>query len=460
MLNWTPIVIANFIQGSLIIVLGLWSLRYSESVKNKTIQYLKATWITLAIFYFMEALSFLYLDLFLGRIYGIIGFVLMALLIIAISYNYRDRFLSIWLLIDIAFGIIAIYLAFTQPNAAKIEIIDGYYRIVWTGFFEILATSIILVFSFSYLAWLAVTLFYSPYDLRKYAYYAFISLFFQLLLSIFLFFIIKDVVLSIVIACIGLLIRSYVIHENPGLFYILPFKAYRLTVLNKNGDILIKYVWSRTSSIDLIYEILASTESTTIEKMKNISILSEESIEKSPRKLKLHDIVNELKYPKGYKISHNKGNENVTLEMKYPEILIYEGRSIIVKFEVSKITSFLRNLIEQFVNEFEFQFGEELDKFPVEKEKHEEAYQLIEKYFFMFPSTIVTSPKESFLISSESFRIDEELETKIRELFPEEEDFNFVKDEIQRAPEITLNSIDKIWKEMQNELETDMESNY
>ena len=146
--------------------------------------------------------------------------------------------------------------------------------------------------------------------------------------------------------------------------------------------------------------------------------------------------------------------------MKYPEILIYEGRGIIVRFEVSKITHFLRDLIEQFTSEFEFQFGNELDKFAVEKEKHEEAYQLIEKYFFMFPSTIVTSPKESFLISSESFRIDEELETKIRELFPEEEDFNFVKDELQRAPEITLNSIDKILKEMQNEHETDMESNY
>ena len=137
--------------------------------------------------------------------------------------------------------------------------------------------------------------------------------------------------------------------------------------------------------------------------------------------------------------------------MKYPEILIYEGRSIILKFEVSKITHFLRDLIEQFVNEFESQFGEELDKFPVEKEKHEEAYQIIEKYFFMFPSTIVTSPKESFLISSESFRIEEELENKIRELFPEEEDFNFIKDEIQRAPEITLKAINKIWSEMQNE---------
>jgi len=250
---------------------------------------------------------------------------------------------------------------------------------------------------------------------------------------------------------IGLLIRSYIIHENPGLFYILPFKAYRLTILNKKGDILIKYVWSRTSSIDMIYEILTSTESKNIEKLKGISVLFEESIEKSPRKSKLREIVNELKYPRGYKISHNKGNENVTLEMKYPEILIYEGRSIIVKFEVSKITTFLRELIEQFVNEFELQFGGELDKFPEEKEKHEEAYQLMEKYFFMFPSTIVTSPKESFLISSESFRIDEELEHKIRELFPEEEDFNFVKDELQRAPEITLNSIDKIWKEMQNE---------
>jgi hypothetical protein len=178
-------------------------------------------------------------------------------------------------------------------------------------------------------------------------------------------------------------------------------------------------------------------------------MLAEKKTEKPTLKLRYDEFVREIKYPKGYKISHNKGNENLTLEMKYPEILIYEGQSIIVKFEVSKITHFLRDLIEQFVNEFEIKFGEELDKFP--KEKHEEAYQLMEKYFFMFPSTIVTSPKESFLISSESFRIDEELEHKIRELFPEEEDFNFVKDELQRAPEITLNSIDKIWKEMQSE---------
>ena len=460
MLNWTPVVIANLILGSLVLVLGLWSLRYSENVKNKAINYLRVTWITFAIIYYVQAVSILFLNLFLGLIYGILGFVLMGFLLITINYNYRDRFLSIWLLIDIFIGIITVYIAFTQPDAVKIEMVDGYYHIIMTGHFEILATSIILAFSLSYLAWLAVTLFYSPYVLRKYAYYAFISLVFQLIISIFLFFFIKAVVWSIIITIIGLLIRSYIIHENPGLFYILPFKAYRLTVLNKNGDILIKYVWSKTSSIDLIYEILASTESTTIDKMKNVSMLSEESIEKSPRKLKLHEIVSELKYPKGYKFSHNRGNENISLEMKYPEILIYEGRSIIVKFEVSKITSFLRDLIEQFLNEFELQFGEELDKFPEEKEKHEEAYQLIEKYFFMFPSTIVTSPKESFLISSESFRIDEELETKIRELFPEEEDFNFVKDELQRAPEITLNSIDKIWKKMQYEHDTDVESNY
>ncbi len=451
MLNWTPAVIANLILGSLVLVLGLWSLRYSENVKNKAIQYLKATWITFACIYYVQALAFLFLDPFLGLIYGILGFVLMAFLIITISYNYRDRFLSIWLLIDIVVGIIAVYVAFTQPDVIKIEMVDGYYRTVWTGYFQILAQLIIIVFSFTYLAWLALTLFYSPYLIRKYAFYMFSLILIQLGLNLFLYFYVGALIWNIIIITIGLLIRSYIIHENPGLFYILPFKAYRLTVLDKNGDILIKYVWSRTSSIDLIYEILTSTESKNIEKLKGKSLHSEESIGKFPRKSKLYKIVNELKYPKGYKISHNRGNENITLEMKYPEILIYEGRSIIVKFEVSKITHFLRDLIEQFVNEFEIQFGEELDKFPTEKEKHEEAYQLMEKYFFMFPSTIVTSPKENFLISSESFHIDGELENKIRELFPEEEDFNFVKYELQRAPEITLNSIDKIWKEMQNE---------
>ena len=460
MLNWTPLVIANIIHGSLILVLGLWSLRYSENVKNKAINYLKATWITMASIYYVQAVSILILDIFLGVLFGILGFVLMAFLIISISYNYRDRFLSIWLLIDIVFGIIAVYVAFTQPDAVKIEMVDGYYRTTMTGYFEIISQLVIIAFSLIYLAWLALTLFYSPYILRKYAFYMFFVLVIQLILNYFLFFFIKVIIWIIILNSIGLLIISYIIHENPGLFYILPFKAYRLTILNKKGDILIKYVWSRTSSIDLIYEILTSTESKNIEKLRDKSFLSEKMTEKPTLKSKYDELVKEIKYPKGYKISRNKGNKNITLEMKYPEILIYEGRSFIVKFEVSKITHFLRDLIEQFVNEFEVQFGEELDKFPLEKEKNEEAYQLIEKFFFMFPSTIVTSPKESFLISSESFRIDEVLEHKIRELFPEEEDYNFVKDEIQRAPEITLNSINKIWKEMQNEHDADMESNY
>ena len=69
----------------------------------------------------------------------------------------------------------------------------------------------------------------------------------------------------------------------------------------------------------------------------------------------------------------------------------------------------------------------------------------------MFPSNIITSSKDSFLISSESFLIDEELESKMRKIFPEEEDFNFVKCEIQRAPEITIKTLNKIWEEMQNE---------
>ncbi len=81
---------------------------------------------------------------------------------------------------------------------------------------------------------------------------------------------------------------------------------------------------------------------------------------------------------------------------------------------------------------------------------YESGYQLVNKFFYMFPSNIVTSSKDSFLISPELFRIDEELETKIRKLFPEEVDFNFVKCEVQRAPEITINTINKLWEEMQN----------
>ena len=135
------------------------------------------------------------------------------------------------------------------------------------------------------------------------------------------------------------------------------------------------------------------------------------------------------------------------VEMKYPEILVYESRFIIVKFEVSKITKFLRDLIAQFSKEFEIEFKEELEKSVLQKEKYENGYRLIKKYFYMFPSNVVTSPKESYLISSEAFHMDIKLEKKVREIFPDEEEFNFIKCEIQRAPEVTLKMINKIWKE-------------
>ena len=106
MLNWTPVVIADFFLGTFFLVGGFWSLRTSENVKIKTIKYLKAVWLTLAIYFYLEAVSFLFLDLFWGRVYGIIGFIALAFLFVAISYNYKDSFFSVWLLIVIILDVL------------------------------------------------------------------------------------------------------------------------------------------------------------------------------------------------------------------------------------------------------------------------------------------------------------------------------------------------------------------
>ena len=448
MLNWTPVVIADFFLGTFFLVGGFWSLRTSENVKIKTIKYLKAVWLTLAIYFYLEAVSFLFLDLFWGRVYGIIGFIALAFLFVAISYNYKDSFFSVWLLIVIIFGCIATYLAFTQPNAAIIEKVDGYYKVSWTGPFDILATNIISLFGIMYFIWVVITLLYSPYILRKYTFYYFISASFTSIVPVFIYYVIGSLLWTEICMCIGLLCCNYVIYKEPGILYILPFKAYRITVLDKNGNILIKYVWSRTSSIDMIYNILLSTESKTLEKIKTNLYLSKMRDSTSSKKLRLLRKIRESQNPKGLKISQGKESDNLIVEMKYPQILVYESQLVIVKFEVSKITKFLRALINQFSSEFEIEFRDELENSSIEKERYETGYQLINKYFFMFPSNIITSSKDSFLISSESFRLDKELEEKIKALFPKEEDFNFIKCEIQRAPEITLKTINKIWEEI------------
>ncbi len=445
MLNWTPVVIADFFLGTFFLAGGLWSLRTSENVKIKTIKYLKAIWLTLAVYFYLEAVSFLFLDLFLGRIYALIGFAAMFFLIIAINYNYKDNFFSVWLLIVIIFGCIATYLAFTQPDAAKIEIVNGYYQVVWTGIFDILGKLIISLFAIVFFGWVVVTLLFSPYILRKYSFYFFIGAFITSIISLIIYYVLESLLWTEIFMCIGLICCNYIIYKEPGILYILPFKAYRLTVLNKNGDPLIKYVWSRTSSIDIIYDILKSTESKNLEKTRKHLFIPKMKIIS-----KLVGMIKEIKNPKGFKISQNKENENIILEMKFPEIIVFESQYIIIKFEVSKITKFLRDLIVQFSNEFEFQFRDELENSQIKIEKYERGYQFINKYFYMFPSNIITSSKESLLISSESFLIDEELEKRVRELFPKEEDYYFIKCELQRAPEITLKTINKLWEELQN----------
>lgn len=450
MLNWTPVVIADFFLGFFFFVGGLWSLRTSENIKINTIKYLKGVWYAYAVYFFLEALSFLLLDLFLGRVYAIVGFAAMAFLVIAISYNYKDSFVSIWLLIVIIFACIATYLAFTQPNAAKIEIKDGYYQVVWTGVFDLLATYIIVAFAICYFTWVLITLLFSPYILRRSATYYFISTLFFTLIALIIYYFVESLFWTEISICLGLLICNYIIRKEPGILYILPFKAYRLSVLNKNGDMIINYIWSRTSSIDIIYDILTSTESRNIEKTKKDLYLSKKKIVGSSIGSKFFTMIKEIHNPKGFKISQDKESKNAMVEMKYPEILVYESRFIIVKFEVSKITKFLRDLIVQFSNEFEIKFKEELENSVLQKEKYENGYRLIKKYFYMFPSNIVTSPKESYLISSESFHIDKKLEKKVREIFPDEDDFNFIKCEIQRAPEATLKIINKIWEEHLN----------
>ena len=162
MLNWTPVVIADFFLGTFFLLGGLWSLRTSENMRIKTIKYFKAVWLTFSIYFYLEALSFLFLNLFLGLVYGLIGFVATAFLIIAINYNYKDRFLSVWLLILIVFGCFATYLAFTQPDAAKIEMVDGYYQVVWTGTFDIIGQLILSLFGFVFFGWAVVTVLFSP----------------------------------------------------------------------------------------------------------------------------------------------------------------------------------------------------------------------------------------------------------------------------------------------------------
>jgi c-di-GMP-related signal transduction protein len=89
---------------------------------------------------------------------------------------------------------------------------------------------------------------------------------------------------------------------------------------------------------------------------------------------------------------------------------------------------------------------------------YEEAYLLIDKYFSNFPYHLIKSKNHSLLLRSKLSQIPPKLENKLKNIFPNEEEYDFIIAELLKSPpsvfEEFINLYDDIKLEM-NQLDFD-----
>ncbi|MHA1150480.1 MAG: hypothetical protein ACTSR8_19860 [Promethearchaeota archaeon] len=162
-LNWIPEVIVDLIDGIPFLVGGIMCFKKEPLNKNRTIFYLRLVWFSISAFFICEAISYLLLDNFLGRFYAILLIPAIVFLLIAINYNYKEKFYSKNLIL--LSGLLIYFMV--QPNSSKIGLEDGKYRIIWYGMFGLIGNLYIYIFAAYYFIWVFITWKNAPFEIKE-----------------------------------------------------------------------------------------------------------------------------------------------------------------------------------------------------------------------------------------------------------------------------------------------------
>ncbi|MBA7654174.1 hypothetical protein ES703_62050 [subsurface metagenome] len=140
-------------------------------------------------------------------------------------------------------------------------------------------------------------------------------------------------------------------------------------------------------------------------------------------------------------------------------LILHESENITVGLITSKSSKLLRYSVTNFTCDFENKFEKILKEGNKDMREYESAHELIEKYFSNFPSRIISHKRKPLLLTERLLKLPLTLDTDLKKIFKDEEEFNFIKSEIYRTPESTAAGFISLYKELKNELD-DIENEY
>jgi hypothetical protein len=133
-------------------------------------------------------------------------------------------------------------------------------------------------------------------------------------------------------------------------------------------------------------------------------------------------------------------------------LILHHSKHITVGLVATKSSKLLRDSLIKFTKDFEKKFARKLKQSINEMNEYRTAYELIEKYFSNFPYRIFKNTKQPFLLSGKFIKFPKELDNKIKNNFPNQEEYEFIKSELIKAPPGTFQEFEKLYNELDEEL--------
>ena len=418
-LNWTPEVIVEIFTSANILLATLLMYITPRTKNIKSLSYIRFGLFFMGMLFTLDLLANFFLNTLLSRICGLMLFPSAVFFAIGINYTIKETANSPFLIITIGLGVLYCYIAF-QPGAIGFEFEGGYLSVNWIGLYELMGSIFIFFVGSASFYWGLKTWMNAPFLIKREAFIFFIgtvingplTLILYLLYywnPIFILFAYATTGLGNLFICLGIL-------KEPKLLYILPFTVNRLVVRDREGNLLFDHDWSHSSLNESIFIAFLNT----------VQLMSEEVI-----------------------------NLGGLLDFKLEEgiLTVYESKLISVGLVASKYSKLLRECVLQFTRDFEQKFERELKKGVKDITQYEGAFELIEKYFSNFPSHFITSRKQPLLLSSKYTKRVGKLDNKLRKMFPDEKEYENIRNEIQMSPIGFVHSFFSLYDQLKDEID-------
>ena len=339
------------VAGVLNIIGFLLSFSYAKKRNNRLVYLFSANWLLQSFFWILDAASHLYYSTLLMAFAIIPQIIGVPCLFIFIDLIKKERVNSFKIIILLLIEITLLSLTFMTES---MQILPGYGVHVF-GYVRLFQIIFLFYYVITYFIWSYLTWKRAPSELKKLVnlllfggiLFSFVTATMYLLGTFVKIF----NSLGFITHSLGALFTIIVIWKEPKIIYILPFKAYRLLVVETNAGIgLLKHDWAKLSAVD---------ENVFTMVLQAVGSILDEILKKGEiREIKMDRAVLLIQHDKNYPVA---------------SVLITTKSSKSLRYGLKKFNS-------QFIDKFKSHFGGlyEVGRF-------REARALVEEYFDFVP---------------------------------------------------------------------------